>query len=131
MTGTTTKTHQVTKRCHHQHPQNSATRQHFFKPSPSRPVGVHHPRSKGSETARFNPQTPGCRVNRYYNTATATFMTVDPLVAQTMQAYSYAADNPLAPMRLTIHLLILIPVETYRHVSGIIVGTRHILLLQT
>lgn len=95
MTVTATKTHQAAKRCHHQHPQNSATRQQSFKPSPSQPVGVHHPRSKGLGTACSSPPTPECRVNRYYNTATATFLTVDPDLAQTMQPYAYADGNPL------------------------------------
>ena len=34
-------------------------------------------------------------MNRYYDPATAQFISVDPLVAKTAQPYSYAGDNPI------------------------------------
>ena len=34
-------------------------------------------------------------VNRYYDPATGQFLTVDPLVSATAQAYSYAGDDPV------------------------------------
>jgi RHS repeat-associated protein len=34
-------------------------------------------------------------INRYYDPATAQFLSVDPLVSDTAQPYEYAADNPL------------------------------------
>jgi len=37
----------------------------------------------------------GGRVNRYYDPATAQFLTRDPLVALTGSAYGYVGDNPL------------------------------------
>jgi RHS repeat-associated protein len=39
--------------------------------------------------------TPECLINRYYDAVTAQFISVDPLVGMTRQAYAYAADNPV------------------------------------
>jgi uncharacterized protein RhaS with RHS repeats len=37
----------------------------------------------------------GCSVGRYYDPATGQFLSVDPLVQQTLEAYVYAADDPV------------------------------------
>jgi RHS repeat-associated protein len=37
----------------------------------------------------------GYSVNRYYDPATAVFLSVDPIVASTHQAYDYAAQDPI------------------------------------
>jgi hypothetical protein len=37
----------------------------------------------------------GTLVDRYYDPATGQFLTVDPLVGQTGQAYAYAGDDPV------------------------------------
>jgi hypothetical protein len=36
-----------------------------------------------------------CSVHRYYDPATATFTTVDPIVAATQQPYGYTTDDPV------------------------------------
>jgi hypothetical protein len=37
----------------------------------------------------------GCSVGRYYDPATGQFLSVDPMVQRTQQAYAYAGDDPL------------------------------------
>jgi len=39
--------------------------------------------------------TPECLINRYYDPQSGQFLSVDPDVQKTQQAYEYAADNPV------------------------------------
>jgi hypothetical protein len=51
-----------------------------------------------SEPVDYYPSaTPASEgsINRYYDPATAQFLSVDPLVAETGQPYSYAGDDPV------------------------------------
>ena len=64
-----------------------------------------HPRARLRARSRFEGQARGrtasaalrtpSLVNHYYDPATGQFLTVDPLVDQTGQAYSYANDDPV------------------------------------
>ena len=51
-------------------------------------VGV----SNGADRAR----SPDRRINRYYDSSTGEFISVDPIVGQTGTPYTYASDNPLS-----------------------------------
>ena len=42
-----------------------------------------------------DPRAVGGRVDRYYDPATAEFISVDPLVAETQSPYGYVADDPI------------------------------------
>ena len=39
--------------------------------------------------------TPNCRINRYYDPSTDSFVSVDPAVQQTAEPYAFVNDNPL------------------------------------
>ena len=69
---------------------------HFRPRTPLTPDTPHvlpgHTRKIGS-TGRYC--TAGNCLNRYLDPSTGQFLTVDPLVAQTMQPYQYAGDNPV------------------------------------
>ena len=63
-----------------------------------------HRESLGSHCHRVSRRERRCRqkggseraaVNRYYDPVTGQFMSVDPMVAQTQQAYVYTSDDPL------------------------------------
>ena len=45
--------------------------------------------------AHTDPRGPSYLIGRYYDPATGQFLSVDPLVAQTQQAYVYVEDDPV------------------------------------
>jgi RHS repeat-associated protein len=53
------------------------------------------PSSTGELARRSHRSRVTCRVHRYYDPTTGQFLTVDPLVAQTNQPFSYANDDPV------------------------------------
>ncbi len=61
-----------------------------------RPVsGCHDTSRRLRRCHRMGPSERDA-VNRYYDPVTGQFMSVDPLVAQTQQAYVYTSDNPMS-----------------------------------
>jgi len=52
-------------------------------------------RSGGVPRPCTDPRAVGGRVDRYYDPATAEFISVDPLVAETQSPYGYVADDPI------------------------------------
>ena len=67
-----------------------------------RPLGQHHqPHRHRHHTAPIRGPVPGPATgfyylrNRYYDPATAQFLTIDPAVSQTQAPYTYTSDSPL------------------------------------
>ena len=60
--------------------------------------GKHHgppAQSVCSNVLRSSPSSPCSLVGRYYDPATGQFLSVDPMVAETGQAYAYTGDDPV------------------------------------
>jgi RHS repeat-associated protein len=63
--------------------------------SPSAGTASRHTWSTGSDYSRTTALSSDCSINRYYDSVTDSFISGDPYLQRTDQAYVFTNDNPL------------------------------------